>query len=221
MLGPAWTRGGRPAVGHWTKGLAEAELRRILTEAQRGTLPGMVRTGVTFEQAAAEWLRYAEHERYVKPSTLGDYRMMVRVLNRSLGHLRLEDITIETLERWREGYIAERSVRFDSLDPGGRFACCCANAVSAIGGSITAARLSGIRTPRTLVTVYATVGACAALAGAIAASREGAATPQVDNTLPLTAIAAVLLGGTALTGGSAGVGAPRSACCSSACCRMG
>lgn len=109
MLGPAWTRGGRPAVGHWTKGLAEAELRRILTEAQRGTLPGMVRTGVTFEQAAAEWLRYAENERDVKPSTLGDYRMMVRVLNRSLGHLRLEDITIETLERWREGYIAEGS----------------------------------------------------------------------------------------------------------------
>ena len=36
--------------------------------------------------------------------------MMVRVLNRSLGHLRLEDITIETLERWREGYVAERSV---------------------------------------------------------------------------------------------------------------
>jgi integrase len=110
MLGPAWTRGGRPAVGHWTKGLAEAELRRILTEAQRGTLLGMVRTGVTFEQAAAEWLRYAEHERDVKPSTLSDYRMMVRVLNRSLGHLRLEDITIETLERWREGYVAERSV---------------------------------------------------------------------------------------------------------------
>jgi site-specific recombinase XerD len=69
----------------------------------------MVRSGVTFEQAAAEWLRYAEHERDVKPSTLGDYRMMVRVLNRSLGELRLEDITVETLERWRDRYIEERS----------------------------------------------------------------------------------------------------------------
>jgi ribose transport system permease protein len=78
--------------------------------------------------------------------------------------------------------------------------------VYAIGGSITAARLSGIRTTRTLVAVYSTVGACAALAGMIAASREGAATPQVDATLPLTAIAAVLLGGTTLTGGVGGVG---------------
>src|SRR5580704_5006464 len=58
MLGPAWTRGGRPQAGFWTKRLAEAELRRILTEAQNGTLPGMVRTGVTFADATAEWLRY-------------------------------------------------------------------------------------------------------------------------------------------------------------------
>jgi integrase len=109
LLGPAWTQSGRPAAGHWTKRLAEAELRRILTDAQRGVLPGMVRTGVTFEQATAEWLRYAEQDRDVKPSTLGDYRNMVRVLNRSLGHLRLEDITVDTLERWRDGYVKERS----------------------------------------------------------------------------------------------------------------
>ena len=31
--------------------------------ARRGTLPGMVRTGATFADAAAEWLRYIEHER--------------------------------------------------------------------------------------------------------------------------------------------------------------
>jgi integrase len=109
LLGPAWTQNGRPAAGYWTKRLAEAELRRILTDAQRGTLPGMVRTGVTFAQATAEWLRYAEHERDVKPSTLADYNNMVRVLNRSLGHLRLEDITVDTLERWRDGYTKERS----------------------------------------------------------------------------------------------------------------
>ena len=108
LLGPAWTQSGRPAAGHWTKRLAEAELRRILTDALRGVLPGMVRTGVTFEQAAAEWLRYAEHERDVKPSTLDDYNNMVRVLNRGLGHLRLEDITVDTLERWRDGYTKER-----------------------------------------------------------------------------------------------------------------
>jgi integrase len=109
VLGPAWTQSGRPAAGYWTKRLAEAELRRILTDAQRGVLPGQVRTGVTFAQATAEWLRYAEVNRDVKPSTLSDYNNMVRVLNRSLGHLRLEDITVETLERWRDGYTKERS----------------------------------------------------------------------------------------------------------------
>jgi ribose transport system permease protein len=78
--------------------------------------------------------------------------------------------------------------------------------IYAVGGSLTASRLSGIKTGKTLVFVYATVGACAGLAGAIAASQSGAATPQIDNTLALQAIAAVLLGGTALTGGVGGVG---------------
>jgi ribose transport system permease protein len=77
--------------------------------------------------------------------------------------------------------------------------------VYAVGGSVIAARLSGIRTSRTLVAVYALSGACAALGGVIAVGRIGAASPQVDSTLPLQAIAAVLLGGTSLTGGAGGV----------------
>jgi ribose transport system permease protein len=75
----------------------------------------------------------------------------------------------------------------------------------AVGGSVTAARLSGIHVPRTLVMVYAFAGACAALSGLIAVGRVGAAVPTVDGTLALQAIAAVLLGGTALTGGAGGV----------------
>ena len=78
--------------------------------------------------------------------------------------------------------------------------------IYAVGGSITAARLSGIRTSRTLVIVWAIEGAMAALAGIIAVGRIGAAAPQPDNTLPLNAIAAILLGGSALTGGIGGVG---------------
>jgi ribose transport system permease protein len=77
--------------------------------------------------------------------------------------------------------------------------------VYAIGGSLTAARLSGMRTSLVLFTVYAISGACAALGGVISAGRIGAATPQVDATLPLQAIAAVLIGGTSLTGGAGGV----------------
>lgn len=77
--------------------------------------------------------------------------------------------------------------------------------VFAIGGSVQAARLSGVPTAGTLTCVYAVVGGCAGLAGIVAASRAGAATPQVDPNLALLSIAAVLLGGTSLTGGSGSV----------------
>jgi len=78
--------------------------------------------------------------------------------------------------------------------------------IYAVGGSIVAAQLSGIRVSRTVIAVYAIVGAAAALAGVIACSRVGAASPVVSPDLALQAAAAVLLGGTALVGGSGGVG---------------
>jgi ribose transport system permease protein len=78
--------------------------------------------------------------------------------------------------------------------------------IYAVGGGMIAARLSGIRTSRTLVMVWAVAGAVAALAGIIAVGRIGAAAPVPDDTLPLNAIAAILLGGSALTGGVGGVG---------------
>jgi integrase len=107
-LGPAWTERGRPAAGHFTKRTAERWLRDTLDEARRGTLPGMVRTGATFADAAAEWLRYVEHERACKPSTRQDYTNMVRVLNRTFGARAVESITAEDIERWKATLIAER-----------------------------------------------------------------------------------------------------------------
>ena len=59
----SWTERGRPPAGYFTNRQAEAWLREVLDEARRGTLPGMVRTGATFADAAAEWLRYVEHDR--------------------------------------------------------------------------------------------------------------------------------------------------------------
>ena len=49
-IGPAWTERGRPAAGYFTKRTAEAWLREVLAQARAGTLPGMVRTGVTFAE---------------------------------------------------------------------------------------------------------------------------------------------------------------------------
>src|SRR3954471_7220965 len=100
-LGPAWTARGRPPAGYFTKRTAEAWLDDVLAQARRGELPGMVATGATVADAAAEWLRWAEHDRACKPSMLTDYRHTARRIERDLGHLRLEDVTPELLERWR------------------------------------------------------------------------------------------------------------------------
>src|SRR3954468_2851803 len=100
-IGPAWTERGRPAAGHYTKRTAEAWLRDVLDEARRGTLPGLVQTGATFADAAAEFLRYVKHDRSIKPSTLTDYRSIVSAhLLPAFGPMRLEDITSERIERW-------------------------------------------------------------------------------------------------------------------------
>jgi integrase len=98
-LGPAWSGRGRPPAGYFTKRLAEDWLGELLGQARRGTLPGMVRTGATFADAAAEFLRYAEHERALKPST---YRSILGAyLLPAFGERRIEDITTEEVERWR------------------------------------------------------------------------------------------------------------------------
>jgi len=102
MLGPAWSERGRPPAGYFTKRLAEEWLRDVLDQARRGALPGMVRTGATFADAAAEFLRYAEHDRAVKPSTLTDYRSIVNGrLVPVFGERRVEDITPTEIEAWR------------------------------------------------------------------------------------------------------------------------
>ena len=63
MLGPAWTERGRPPEGYYTRKTAEAELRRLMTDAERGERPVAAgRGGRTFGDACAEWLRYVGHE---------------------------------------------------------------------------------------------------------------------------------------------------------------
>jgi integrase len=98
-VGPAWTERGRPPAGRYTERTAEAWLRAVLDEARRGTLPGLVQTGATFADAAAEFLRYVEHDRSVKPSTLTDYRSIVSAhLVPAFGAMRIEDVTPEKID---------------------------------------------------------------------------------------------------------------------------
>ena len=100
-IGRAWTDRGRPAEGYYTKRTAERWLADVLEQARRGTLPGMIRTGATFADAAEEFLRYIEHDRARKPSTIKGYRWLItsRLLP-AFGARRLEDITTHDVEAW-------------------------------------------------------------------------------------------------------------------------
>ena len=72
----------------------------------------------------------------------------------------------------------------------------------AIGGNEEAARLSGIPVKRVLVAVYALSGLFAALAGLVMAGRLSSAQPQAGVGYELDAIAAVVIGGASLAGGT-------------------
>ncbi len=70
----------------------------------------MVRTGVTFETAAQEWLRYVEQERACKPTTVTDYRNMARTLGETFGDQPIEGITAAAIEQWKAQFSRERAV---------------------------------------------------------------------------------------------------------------
>lgn len=112
MLGPAWTERGRPPAGHFTKRAAEDWLRDLLDGVRRGTVPGMVETGATFADAAEEYLRFAEQDRGCKPSTIRGYRSVMNAhLLPVFGQMRIEDITVREIERWRSGMTGTRAQR--------------------------------------------------------------------------------------------------------------
>jgi len=71
----------------------------------------------------------------------------------------------------------------------------------AIGGNPMAARLAGIATRRSLMIVFIVSGLLAGLGGLVSASQLAAGAPQAAVGLEFTVIAAVVLGGTSLSGG--------------------
>jgi len=71
----------------------------------------------------------------------------------------------------------------------------------ASGGNERAADLSGVPVKRVKITVYVLSGICAAIAGLVLSSQLTSAGPTAGTTYELTAIAAVVIGGAALTGG--------------------
>jgi ribose/xylose/arabinose/galactoside ABC-type transport system permease subunit len=74
--------------------------------------------------------------------------------------------------------------------------------VYAVGDSRSAAQYAGISKTRVLITVFVIAGVLAALTGLLLAGRTTSGDPTAGTDMELTAIAAVILGGTDLFGGS-------------------
>ncbi|CAH0120214.1 MULTISPECIES: ABC transporter permease [unclassified Paenibacillus] len=77
--------------------------------------------------------------------------------------------------------------------------------VYALGGNEEAARLSGIKTKSTKVSVFVISGLAAAIAGIILASRLNSGQPSAGTSMELDAIAAVVIGGTSFSGGKGSI----------------
>ena len=76
----------------------------------------------------------------------------------------------------------------------------------ATGGNIEAARFSGINVNRVQLTAYIISGTVSGFAGVLTAARLYSALPSMGEGAEMNAIAAVVLGGTMMTGGSGTLG---------------
>jgi ribose transport system permease protein len=72
----------------------------------------------------------------------------------------------------------------------------------ALGSNEEAARLSGVRVDRWKIAIYAVCGGICGIAGLLIASRLNSAQPALGQGYELDAIAAVVIGGTSLGGGT-------------------
>ena len=77
--------------------------------------------------------------------------------------------------------------------------------IYAIGGNEEAARLSGVHTDLIRILTFAISGLGAGLAGVIAASRISTGEADVGGAVTLSAIAAVVIGGTSILGGEGAI----------------
>lgn len=140
-------------------------------------------------------------------ATLIAGRGLAQVLSNDGQLVPVRDVTLEVLGRGRLGpvpipVIIAAVVVIGAMmalraTPFGRY-------VLAAGGNPEAARLAGVPVRRTIITVYALCALLAALAGVLETARLGASdAAKIGLNIELDAIAATVVGGTALTGGRA------------------
>ena len=74
----------------------------LLDDERERWVPGSRLADVTFAEAASEWLRYVEHDRACKATTLRGYRSSVNAhLVPEFGDMLVAEITAAHIERWR------------------------------------------------------------------------------------------------------------------------
>ena len=100
---------------------------------------------------------------------------------------------------WVAAIVAILGIWCQKYTPFGRYSI-------AIGAGEPATWASGVRVNRYKVLAFAISGALAALAGLLMAGRQSSGSPNLADQLLLPAIAAVIVGGTAITGGAGGIG---------------
>jgi ribose transport system permease protein len=127
------------------------------------------------------------------PSTTRDLPAVFRALDARILGQNLSVVTVVFLACAALTWLVLRRLR------AGRY-------VYATGGSREAAELSGVPTGRTLVFAYALCGLFSAVAGICQAAQETHGDPETGAGYELEAIAMVVLGGTALSGGRGGIG---------------
>ena len=87
-----------------------------------------------------------------------------------------------------------------------RLKMCIRDSIYAVGGNDTAAKFSGISTAKVKFVVYSFSGLMAGLAGITIASRLYSGTCTSGESAEMDAIAAVVVGGTSMSGGSGRLG---------------
>ena len=109
-LGLAWEDKGAPPPGYLRAKDAEAGLQELLVTARKGAVEQR-RVGVTFDLLAEEWIAWGIRDRDWKPSTLSDNRSNINAhLNPAFGAKRVEKITAEDVEQWRDELVDERGL---------------------------------------------------------------------------------------------------------------
>ena len=108
-IGPAWKKRAACPLGYFTKQSAERWLRDYLREVERGERVEQQATGATWEDACREWLRWTEHDRRRKRSTVHDYQLTIEAnLIGDLGADRkLETIQPKHLDAYRDALLVE------------------------------------------------------------------------------------------------------------------